>query len=194
MFEIATLILLAGNTCDNNRQALKLIVTDTEVGLLEPGVCRAIERLAREKKLFNSHMWSWDYEYSRSDNIAFMRKWYFEIDKLPLLDLDLIKLLPPRPHIDTQNSIINNTLVYLHQLKAVAAPWELDNIQLLIEETQILQTYWVIMYNINHYQQNNNELWCRLSIQDLQNKFDTGDILLIWSVPTFPFWHVPRTN
>src|SRR6185436_253357 len=119
-------------------------------------------------------------------------KWYFEIDKLP--SLELVKLLPPKEYVDSKRSIVQKTSQYLVNLKTVASPWELNNIQILIEETADLENYWMITFWIYYYQSHGNELECRKCIQSLQNKFPSGAIEEIWLVPTFPIWHVPLTN
>lgn len=190
MFEIATLILLAGNVCEANHNALEIIQTESVVENINPSVCLAIERLAKQKHIHGATMWSWDTEESCQNNLVFMRKWYFEVNKLP--PLELIKLLPPKDYVNSKRVIVNNALAYLEKLKTMAAPWELDNIQLLIEETTEIQTYWEKAHSILRLKDySDSELWCRVAIQELQNMFDTGDIQLIWQIPCFPMWRWP---
>lgn len=191
MLEITTLLLLAGNSVFYDREASFIVSSDTEVvGVLEPGLCQALERLAKKKGFHSSFMWYWTGEYNCQCSVDNLRRFYFLIDTLPVKEN--FATLPPMEYISKRCLEGSGYHQYLVSLREFAQPWDKDRIDALIEEGDIFKTIWDQAWTCRNLEK--ELLYGRLALKKLEELLDGAPVSEVLGVPSYPSWRIPLSR
>ncbi len=179
MYEMLLLVMLHRHEL----QAEYICATNTQVVLpLNPRVQDAITDVVKRKEYWHNYcFYPWG-GHTDAYNVAYARQHYWNAGRLP--PLSAIDSLPSPEFIAEQFLISFEYEKILLDLKKITPPWRDQDLQTLIEESHQIQRIWA---QANKIQSRDNQLQCRIYLQELRDMLD-GDESILWVLPPFPTW------